>query len=40
MSSFPGYDYYLLDDLLTTEERMARQAVREFVDAWPDEPVR
>ncbi len=33
MSSFPGYDYYLLDDLLTTEERMARQAVREFVDA-------
>ncbi len=27
------YDYYLVDDLLTEEERMARAAVREFVDA-------
>lgn len=33
MSAFPGYDFYMLDDLLTDEEKMARQAVREFVDA-------
>ena len=33
MSTFAGYDYYLFDELLTDEERMARQAVREFVDA-------
>lgn len=32
MSTFAGYDYYLLDELLTDEERMARQVVREFVD--------
>jgi glutaryl-CoA dehydrogenase len=33
MSGFSGYDYFLLDELLSEEERMARQAVREFVDA-------
>ncbi len=33
MSAFPGYDFYHLDDLLTDEEKMARQAVRDFVDA-------
>jgi len=33
MSAFPGYDFYALDELLTDEERMARQAVRDFVDA-------
>ncbi len=33
MSAFPGYDFYLLDDLFTEEERMARDAVRDFVDA-------
>ncbi len=33
MSSFPGYDFFQLDDLLTDEEVMARQAVRDFVDA-------
>jgi len=33
MSSFPGYDFYLLNELLTDEEKMARRAVREFVDA-------
>jgi len=33
MSAFPGYDFYALDDLLTDEEKMARQAVRDFVDA-------
>ena len=32
MSGFPGYDFMDLDALLTDEERMARQAVREFVD--------
>ncbi len=33
MARFPGYDFMQLDDLLGDEERMARQAVREFVDA-------
>jgi glutaryl-CoA dehydrogenase len=33
MAGFPGYDFMDLDALLTDEERMARQAVREFVDA-------
>jgi glutaryl-CoA dehydrogenase len=33
MGAFAGYDFYRLDDLLTEEERMARQAVRDFVDA-------
>jgi glutaryl-CoA dehydrogenase len=33
MAGFPGYDFMELDALLTDEERMARQAVREFVDA-------
>lgn len=32
MSAFPGYDFYMLDDLLTDEEKMIRQAVRDFVD--------
>jgi glutaryl-CoA dehydrogenase len=32
MAGFPGYDFMELDALLTEEERMARQAVREFVD--------
>jgi glutaryl-CoA dehydrogenase len=33
MAGFPGYDFMELDALLTAEERMARQAVRDFVDA-------
>ncbi|HET9233925.1 MAG TPA: acyl-CoA dehydrogenase family protein [Candidatus Eisenbacteria bacterium] len=33
MAGYPGYDFMDLDALLTDEERMARQAVREFVDA-------
>jgi glutaryl-CoA dehydrogenase len=33
MTAYPGYDFYLLDELLTDEEKMARQAVRQFVDA-------
>jgi glutaryl-CoA dehydrogenase len=33
MPTSPGYDFYRLDDLLTEEERMARAAVREFVDS-------
>jgi glutaryl-CoA dehydrogenase len=33
MGAFAGYDFYHLDALLTDEERMARQAVRDFVDA-------
>jgi glutaryl-CoA dehydrogenase len=33
MSAFPGYDFYMLDDLLADEEKMARQAIRNFVDA-------
>ena len=32
MAGFPGYDFMELDALLTAEEKMARQAVREFVD--------
>src|SRR5262245_47829058 len=32
MAGFPGYDFMDLDALLTDEERMARQAVREFLD--------
>ena len=32
MAGFPGYDFMELDALLTNEEKMARQAVREFVD--------
>ena len=32
MAGFPGYDFMELDALLTDEEKMARQAVREFVD--------
>ena len=33
MSAFPGYDFYMLDSLLTDEEKLARQAVRDFVDS-------
>jgi len=33
MAAYPGYDFFQLDELLTEEERMARQAVRDFVDA-------
>jgi glutaryl-CoA dehydrogenase len=33
MTAFAGTDFFALDDLLTAEERMARQMVREFVDA-------
>lgn len=32
MSAVPHTDFYRLDDLLTEEERMARAAVRDFVD--------
>ena len=28
---FQGHDYYNIDDLLTDEQKMARDAVREFV---------
>ena len=33
MPAFPGYDFYRLDELLSAEERMARAAVREFVES-------
>ena len=33
MSAFPGYDFFALDDLLKDEEKMARQTVRDFVEA-------
>jgi glutaryl-CoA dehydrogenase len=33
MAAFPGYDFYMLDELLTDEEKMARTAVREFIEA-------
>ena len=33
MSAFPGYDFYMLDEMLSDEEKMARQAVRDFVHA-------
>lgn len=32
MSAFKGLDYYHMDDLLTEEERMARDMTRDFVD--------
>ena len=32
MIPFSSIDYYALDDLLTGEERMIRQSVRDFVD--------
>ena len=31
--TFRGLDYYALDDLLEPEEKLARDTVREFVDA-------
>ena len=33
MSSFKAADFYQIDDLFTEEERMARDAVREWVSA-------
>jgi glutaryl-CoA dehydrogenase len=33
MKASPGYDFYMLDELLTDEEKMVRETVREFVDA-------
>jgi glutaryl-CoA dehydrogenase len=32
MKQFKGTDFYVLDDLLSEEERLTRQSVREFVD--------
>ncbi len=32
MKQFKGTDFYILDDLLTEEERLTRQSVRDFVD--------
>ncbi|MGB9736265.1 MAG: acyl-CoA dehydrogenase family protein [bacterium] len=32
INQFKGVDFYLLDDLLTTEEKLIRQSVRDFVD--------
>ena len=33
MNRFKGVDFYKLDDLFTEEERMARDTVRDWIDA-------
>ena len=32
MDNFEGSDFYILDDLLTEEQRLIRDTVRDFVD--------